>query len=129
MDFDKSRVYTALNADELKIGSKVIAANNIDSLECKVRNGNDIREVKEILDESYERRFQLDSTGTYPFVYLVTLKWTDLKLRDIVRCISNKNLVYMVTAIDGDTVDNESHIMLGGDWIKDDELEEWEKVE
>ena len=28
MDFDKSRVYTAINAEEVKAGSKVICANN-----------------------------------------------------------------------------------------------------
>ena len=129
MEFDRSRVYTALNADELKPGSKVIAANNIDSLKCKVHNGDEIIKVSEILEASYERRFQLDCKGAYPFVCLVTLKWTDLKLGDIVRCISNKNLVYMVTAIDGDTVDNKTHIMLGGDWIDDDNLCGYEKVE
>lgn len=29
MEFDKSRVYTAVNADELKIGSKCIFADTI----------------------------------------------------------------------------------------------------
>lgn len=28
MEFDKSRVYTALNADELKIGSKCVFADD-----------------------------------------------------------------------------------------------------
>ena len=32
MEFDKSRVYTALNADELKIGSKVILGNTLSEL-------------------------------------------------------------------------------------------------
>ena len=129
MEFDKSRVYSALNADKLKVGSKVIAANNIDSLKRKVCDGNDIREVKEILDESYERRFQLDSTGTYPFVYLVTLKWTDLKIGDVVVGRCNKGLSFMVTGIDANTVDNKTHIMLGGAWIDDDNLCMYEKVE
>lgn len=32
MDFDKSKVYTALNADELKLGSKVIVADDLKTL-------------------------------------------------------------------------------------------------
>lgn len=75
MEFDKSRVFTALNAGEVKIGSKVIAANNIDSLKCKVHAREEISEVIKIFDASYERRFQLlkeDYKGAYPFVYLVS---------------------------------------------------------
>ena len=35
MDFDKSKVYTSLNADELKVGSKVYVSDNIAYLrEC-----------------------------------------------------------------------------------------------
>ena len=32
MEFDKSRVYTALNADELQIGSKCIFADTVKGL-------------------------------------------------------------------------------------------------
>lgn len=32
MEFDKSRVYTVLNADELQIGSKVILGNTLSEL-------------------------------------------------------------------------------------------------
>lgn len=32
MKFDKNKVFTALNADELPIGSKVIVADNLASL-------------------------------------------------------------------------------------------------
>jgi len=32
MEFDKSKVYTTLNADELKIGSKVIVADDLGTL-------------------------------------------------------------------------------------------------
>ena len=72
MEFQKERVFTALNADELKVGSKVFAANSIDMLKRKVHDENDIYEVKKILEEGYERRFQLDHDGTYPFVYLIS---------------------------------------------------------
>ena len=36
MEFDKTRVYTALNADELKVGSRVIIGNTIEELKNRV---------------------------------------------------------------------------------------------
>lgn len=78
MDFDKSKVYTALNADKLKVGSKCIFANNLDSLKCKVEEGTDIRPIVQILNDAYERRFKTDTTGVYPFAYLISepeLNW------------------------------------------------------
>ena len=72
MEFCKSRVYTALDADDLKVGSKCIFANNLDSLRCKVIEGTDIRPIVQILNDSYERRFKTDVMGEYPFAYLVS---------------------------------------------------------
>lgn len=138
MEFDKSKVYTALNADELKVGSKVIVANNIDSLKCKVQstifNECDIMKVKNILDESNERRFQLVRKGAYPLAYLVSepeekkLKWTDLKIGDVIRQKEEGTLSYLVTGIDTDPSIDE-HIFARNTWVLDSELEEWEKVE
>lgn len=138
MEFDKSRIYTSLNADELKVGSKVIVANNIDSLKCKVQrtilNECDIMKVKNILDESNERRFQLTCKGTYPLAYLVSepeekkLKWTDLKIGDVIREKEEDMLSYLVTGIDTDPSTNK-HIFAKNIWVLDSQLEDWEKVE
>jgi hypothetical protein len=131
MEFLTERCYTALNAKELKIGSKVIPANNIDSLKCKVRDGDDIVEVREILIESYERRF-LCNGGTFPFVYLVSepvekkLKWTDLKLGDVIRRKDGLR-EGLVTLIDKDN-ETTMHI-LAGTWLSGLDLEFYEKVE
>ena len=38
MEFDKSRVYTAMNADELKVGSKVIVADSLAKLKEHVES-------------------------------------------------------------------------------------------
>lgn len=38
MDFDKSKVYTTLNADELKVGSKVIVAYTLGALKRIISN-------------------------------------------------------------------------------------------
>lgn len=40
MEFDKSRLYSATNADELKEGSKVIPADNLIQLERRIKKGN-----------------------------------------------------------------------------------------
>ena len=72
MEFDKSKVYTALNADELKVGDKCIFANNLDSLKCKVEEGTDIRPIIRILNDSYERRFKTEVRGEYPFAYFIS---------------------------------------------------------
>ena len=130
MEFQKERIFTALNADELKVGSKVIAANNIDSLKCKVYDGDDIREVKKILEASYERRFQLDCRGAYPFVYLVSkpgekkLKWTDLKIGDLIRQGTVSLLVIGI-----DTNPSTVRHIYAGSWLLNSDLEGWEKVE
>ena len=52
MEFDKSKVYTALNADELKIGSKCIFADTIEELkalvqECEGYSKTELREIRE----------------------------------------------------------------------------------
>ena len=45
MDFDKSRVYTAVNADELQIGSKCIFADTVRGLRRKVEEDTDCVET------------------------------------------------------------------------------------
>lgn len=138
MEFDKNRIYTAANADELKIGSKVICANNLDSLRRKVYEDRDITEVKEILEENNERRFRTEFSGLWPLVYFISepeekkLKWTDLKIGDILR-EKNGTQTYMVTGTDTsnelDGEGNVCHICLSDWWVTDNDLKYWEKVE
>ena len=45
MDFDKSKVYTAVNADELQIGSKCIFADTVRGLRRKVEEDTDCVET------------------------------------------------------------------------------------
>ena len=73
MEFDKSKVYTALNADEVKVGSKGYFANNIANLKDKVELSNlSLFEVTEILDESDKFRFKSEVTGeVFNLFYLV----------------------------------------------------------
>ena len=69
MEFDKSRVYTAVNADELEIGSKCIFADTIHGLRQKVQDGdveNDAETLTELYSDDNVARFQ---AGCFPYTY------------------------------------------------------------
>lgn len=71
MEFDKNKVYTALNADEVKIGSKGYFADSLSILKDFIEINDTPKTVREIEDESYEHRF-VDEYGTrYGFFYLI----------------------------------------------------------
>ena len=40
MEFDKSKIYTVLNADELKLGSKVYVADSLEALQSYVEDND-----------------------------------------------------------------------------------------
>lgn len=137
MEFDINRVYTAVNADELKVGSKVVCANTIKDLKRKVAE-NEITEIKGIKDDCYENRFSAwfdDDLLGYALAYLVEepeekkLKWTDLKVKDVIKYGTEQA---EVTYIDkaGIGGNDTCHIAIGcRGTIFDDELRLWEKVE
>lgn len=131
MKFDKSKVYTALNADELEVGSKVILADFIGSLKNSVRNDLYITTLKAIFDEDHMYRF-LDSDNTeFALAYLVeepvTLKWTDLKIGDIIEH-NNNQTQYIITGIDRSKY-NVHHLHYAGNWQDDEDLQMYHKVE
>ena len=59
MEFNKSRVYTALNADELEVGSMVIVADVLQVLKNRVKNGNkcSIFKLDRVVDDTYRELF------------------------------------------------------------------------
>jgi hypothetical protein len=130
MEFDKSRVYTALNADELKVGSKVIFADALEELKVNVKCNRNNYILKYIQPENSSARFY-DGVYAWHLAYLVEepeekkLKWTDLKIGDVLRN-KNEKTTAMVGQIDECVCD--LHILAGCTWIADDELENWEKV-
>lgn len=79
MEFDKSRVYTALNADELQIGSKCIFANGIKEIkDCLQTRFFNIETLTKIKDEAYCARFiihnhSLHQDMDYALAYLIEL--------------------------------------------------------
>ncbi len=130
MEFDKSKVYTTVNADELKPGSKVIVADRLSTLKAYVENYDNIVTLYEIKDEEHAYRFACSDDSSWSLAYLVTppeekkLKWTDLQIGDVVKC-KFSNVRSMVTGIHED----EKCVFFGGEWTRDKELEDWEKVE
>ena len=71
MKFDKSKVYTALNADEVRIGSKGYFASTIADLRITVEGDWTLRDVKVIRDDNWVSRFEDDNGDYYSFFYLV----------------------------------------------------------
>jgi hypothetical protein len=127
MEFDKSRVYTLLNADELKVGSKVIVADNLKCLKDRVEHGLEINELMGVGEENCIYRFST-GYGVFAIAYLVEepqkLKWTDLNVGHI---ITNGDKTAMITCVD--STSDKFHVCTGYKWIDDVELEEWWKVE
>ena len=125
MEFDKNRVYTALNADELAVGSKVIVADILENLRNKVQSGAQSQKLTAVLPDNLEYRF---STGQEPYAlaYLVeepdVLKWTDLKVGDTVQ---KDHCRCMVTRIDAD---HDIHVHINSCPMSDDGLKQWRKV-
>ncbi len=76
MEFDKSRVYTALNADELKVGSKVIVADSLQGLKDRLNKFTSDEDhaicIGSILPETEMHRFKTAKGNVYPLAYLIS---------------------------------------------------------
>ncbi len=73
MTFDKSKVYTALNADELRVGSRCIFADTMQDLKKSVERsvGYERTKLKRLQDDTNTCRF-IDSFGKmFVFAYLI----------------------------------------------------------
>jgi hypothetical protein len=57
MTFDKNKVYTALNADEVKVGSKGYFADELKDLRAFVSKDNNLSTLADVMGEGYEHRF------------------------------------------------------------------------
>lgn len=70
VEFDKSKVYTVLNADELKVGSKVIVGDNLLELKENVIKHRLPKIIKKVESEDSEHRFLCDDDFHYTLAYL-----------------------------------------------------------
>lgn len=128
MDFKIDNVYSAVNADTLKPGTKAIFAENMEQLKSFVETGIGIDTLDCVLDEGHALRFMSTETKRpYALAYAVYdhLKWTYLKVGDV---ITNGRYVSMITNIDYYAEDSK-HVCAGAHWLGDDELKDWRKVE
>lgn len=64
MKYDKRRVYTALNADELEVGSKVIVADDVLTLEVNVKGDMNICTLTRVGSPGECSRFQVKRPDT-----------------------------------------------------------------
>lgn len=73
MEFDAKRVYTVLNADEVKIGSRGYFADTLKSLKDMVYQeySGICSEVEKIKEDTYEGRFKAKDGYRYSLFYLV----------------------------------------------------------
>ena len=73
MEFDKSRVFSAVNADELPIGSKCIFADTVKALRKKVQADEYAQYVQPFIrlhDNGYDVQFLADCY-VYNYAYLI----------------------------------------------------------
>ena len=131
MEFDITRVYTAKDADELEIGSIVIAGTNIGFFKEILQKdyvSDYFTPLKKINPDTWGNRFH--TVHDFPYVYFIEppkkLKWTDLKIGDV---IIKKGDTYKIMVVGIDYADAVQRIYNGIVWLSDEELEDWEKVE
>lgn len=76
MTFDKSRIYTAVNADELKIGSRCIFADTVKGLKMQMQSDNftDSRNMlafARLHNEGRDDLFVASDGFAYTYAYLI----------------------------------------------------------
>lgn len=71
MEFDKSRVYTALSADELEKGDIVCASDTLAELRNYVTGGKHIAEIIGVKSPDNQYRFVTDDDTPYLLAYLI----------------------------------------------------------
>lgn len=73
MEFDKNKVYTAVNADSLRTGSMGYHADNLEALKRRVSSevNEEYGMLTEILDEGCSYRFRINDIMDNAFFYLV----------------------------------------------------------
>lgn len=136
MEFDLSRVYTAINADELKVGSKVIVADSLKDLRDIVERDGTAVTIRSIEPDDKLYRFETDSND-YALAYLVSepekkkLRWEDLEVGDVIHKGCTKSMVIAIdechtTGLHVLACDSYQYELI---WLGNDDLKEWEKVE
>jgi len=132
MEFDKTKVFTALNADEVQVGSKVIVANDLQKLKDNVNNNNNLGTISKIKNEGEGDRFSVRFLEGHEFSYNLCFlvsppekKKVEYKIGDVLK---KDTEIAMVT---GRHISTNGILifLVGSSWYNTKELESWEKVE
>lgn len=137
MNFDKSRVFTCVNAEELKVGSKVILADTYGTLKNSVEDKYPhlpVCVLIKIENENYYSRFIGKPTSlekwTKPLAYLVEetkdLKRIDLKVGDLLINKLTREEEYVISI---DTRKESYYpVEISCNWLSDTDLRDWIKI-
>ena len=87
MKFELSRVFTAVNADKLKAGDKVIFGDSLTFLRQAVKEHAYIKELKDVLSESHSSRFKDIDRVEWGLAYLVERTKNCTNCEGCVACI------------------------------------------
>lgn len=109
MKFDKSRVYTALNADELEKGDIVFVANSLYGL----KHQNTVRVIDLIDDETVQSRFDVGQGVCWALAYLIAKH--DDPYKEFKKAQAEGKEVWHLD----DTGNWQSNLNVGCDWIFD----------
>lgn len=71
MKFDKNRLYTAFNADKVKVGSKGYFADSISELKRKINESEAPFTLTKIYGEEAAARFSISPVTSYILFYLI----------------------------------------------------------
>lgn len=71
MKFDKSKVYTVANAEDLPVRSFCVFADTMKELQQRVNRGCEVHELEDILDQGKEERFVANDGVHYALAYFV----------------------------------------------------------
>lgn len=82
-----------------------------------------------LCEDSFGNPVLISEDGLDILVEKPSLRWTDLKIGDVIKNKIHRNIQYMVIGID-DSENTTKHILTGYTWITNDDLNKnWDKVE
>ena len=99
MNFDLNKVYTAVNAEELKPGDKVLTSNNIASLKEAVRLDVNPSVIVTIWQEKYDNRFKCKSTDT---IYDAELAYLVERKENCTNCVHRDTPTFCIQGMNAD---------------------------
>lgn len=97
MEFDKSKVYTAVNADEVKVGSKGYFADSLGELRTQVEPGNTELKCLTVVTNDFNMSRFCTGSSAFTMFYLVE-EPQEKKLRPY---SSNEEVIKAITAKNG----------------------------